>query len=231
MFYSGKAVIYIRLSTKKECQDERLGIAAQRRVCRDYCIRNNILIIETYEEIVSACVSFNKRLVFPRVIGECIKANALLVVATQDRLTRNLDDWSGFNNGRIYGKLTPKLICADNPSQGTLEGDIRAVFAQHERNIISKRTRNALREKKSQGANLGAIGRKVSLEKARAATQDAIALALHLRDEGLAYEDIADELNHQGYVTSRGTPWSRELVMYRIKSYYASQKNNSRIFI
>lgn len=217
-----KAVIYIRLSTKKESVDARLGSEAQKKACKDYCIRNNIYILSVFEEIVSACVPFHKRPVFPEAIACCSRNRASLVVAVQDRLTRNLDDWTGFNSGRIYGKLTPKLICAENPTYSTLEGDIRALFSQHERDQISKRTKNALAVKKELGYSLGSVGRSESVRRAREATSDALTLAVELRSQGHPYELIADELNAVGFVTSRGTPWSSASIAYRLRSLATS---------
>ena len=211
------AVIYIRLSTKKEVEDVRLGAEAQRKSCKDYCIRNNIKIVETYEEIVSACTGYHKRPVFPGVIASCVRNNAILVVSQQDRLTRNLDDWSGFISGRIFGKRTPKLVCAETPNTSELEGDIRAIFAQHERKRIAQRTKDALAILKSKGVSIGAAGRKAASTIAISLTLDAVTLAEEMRDGSVSYTAIAEELNRRGFTTSRGTPWSREAIAYRLK--------------
>lgn len=214
------AVIYLRLSTKKEYTDARLGIEAQRTACRNYCVRENILIIETFEEIVSACVPFEKRLVFPKVVESCTKNQALLVVAVQDRLTRSLSDWDGFNSGRIYGRRTPKLIIAESPNSSEFEKDIRAVFAQEERRRIGERTRRALAEKKALGHVHGAVGRQTAIDNARQETEEAVSRATSLRQEGLSFQKIADTLNQQGFTTSRGTPWSRESIAFRVNHPY-----------
>lgn len=214
-----KAIIYLRLSTKKEVTDARLGLEAQRTACRNYCYRENIQIVETFEEIVSACVPFEKRLVFPKVVEACTTHQAMLVVAVQDRLTRSLSDWDGFNSRRIYGRRTPQLIVAESPHSSAFEMDIRAVFAQEERRRIGERTRKALAEKKALGYEIGKVGRDNAITKARQETQEAIDLAIQLRrNEKISCQAIADLLNRRGYTTSRGTPWSRENLWYRLKA-------------
>lgn len=106
-------------------------------------------------------------------------------------------------------------MACDIPDANTLTVGILAVLAQHERELISARTRAALHAKKVQGFRLGtpnltpaisALGRQVQQQNARThqANVQAAELIRLYRKEGWAYDAIADRLNTMGLRTRRG---------------------------
>ncbi len=98
----------------------------------------------------------------------------------------------------------------------TLNVGIVAVMAQHERELISSRTKAALQVKKAKGFKLGSPenltpiarlkGLVVRMENARnnTANRRASALIVIYRAQGLSYCSIADKLNENGFKSRMG---------------------------
>ena len=102
------------------------------------------------------------------------------------------------------------------PDANTLTIGIFATLAQHERELISSRTKAALRAKIAQGAILGnpenltpaaqAKGVQGNVNRALANENNrrALSLAGSLHEAGKNLVQIADQLNGAGFQTSRG---------------------------
>jgi len=133
-----------------------------------------------------------------------------LLIAKLDRLSRNAefifalrDSWVAF-------------VCCDMPDANTLTVGLFAVLAQHERETISKRTKEALAAKKARGAQLGspqnmtpaAIIKSRDIRQVNAhanqQNQQAARLGGLLHAQGNTLQQIAQELNEGGYRTRRG---------------------------
>jgi DNA invertase Pin-like site-specific DNA recombinase len=67
----------------------------------------------------------------------------VLLIAKLDRLTSNVAFISTLCDSGV------QFVCADMPEANTLTIGVMATMFQHEREVISKRTRKALAEKKS----------------------------------------------------------------------------------
>ena len=82
-------------------------------------------------------------------LAECRKRRAVLVIAKLDRLARNVHFISGLMNSDV------EFIAVDMPSANRLTIHILAAVAEHEREMISQRTKAALAAAKARGTKLG----------------------------------------------------------------------------
>ena len=170
-------------------------------------------MLATYTDIESGKVDDRPQLV--AAIAAAKAANARLVVATLDRLSRDLHFISGLM------KTGVDFVAADMPGASTFELHIRAAIAQEERRKISERTRHALAAAKARGTKLGGFrGTNPTDESREAASQvrtsnaDAFAEKVRpaidaLHTEGVtSLKGIAAALNAKGVMTRRGGAWS-----------------------
>ena len=130
-------VIYTRVSTDEQGKSG-LGLNAQLKLCRQYAKNYGKEIIAEFREVVSGKTDLLEREQFTQAVMVAQSNGASLVVAKLDRLSRVLDDVSGYISKRIFGLLTPPLTVAENPNASELEINLRAVVAQEEGPMLGK---------------------------------------------------------------------------------------------
>jgi DNA invertase Pin-like site-specific DNA recombinase len=132
-------VAYYRVSTDRQGAS-RLGLDAQRQAVSNY-IGGHFLIVE-FTEIESGRSHTNR----PQLLAAleaCRKNRAVLVIARFDRLARNVAFLA-----TLMGNGTDFVAC-DMPIANRLTIHILEEVAEHEREMISKRTKAALAEAKA----------------------------------------------------------------------------------
>jgi DNA invertase Pin-like site-specific DNA recombinase len=199
-------VAYFRVSTQKQGQSG-LGLEAQRKAVGGY-LKGEGDILKEYVEVESG--KKNNRGVLTKAIEHANRVGATLLIAKLDRLSRNASFIFTLKDSGV------DFICADMPEANTLTIGIFAVLAQHERELISSRTKAALAAKKAQGFKLGSPGNlsRDAMEKAWQACRDkasnnennrrAAALIASYKKAGMNFSAIARALNEAGFRTSRG---------------------------
>ena len=121
-----------------------------------------------------------------------------------------------------------KFICVDMPMLDETTVGFMAVMSQHERRMISDRTKTALSRIKKEivdfgfhttkegnkitklGRNINNIndqGRLAQKERADTFSENYYANVLHLRNQGYSFRNIAIHFNKRGYTTRRGGMW------------------------
>lgn len=189
-------IAYYRVSTDKQGQSG-LGLDAQRKAVTDYLNGGTYTLAAEFTEIESG--KRNDRTELGKALAACRKAKAKLVIAKLDRLSRNVAFIAALMESKV------EFVCCDNPHANKFMVHILAAVAEHEREMISKRTREALRAARERGVKLGSP---LNAERQKAALGRAKAIARHLKaTAGMSLRDAAAELNRRGVKTASGAPW------------------------
>lgn len=139
-----KTAIYCRVSTDEQFADK------QELACIEYCKRNNFEVFKVYKDVISGKTTsrpeFNQMLIDMRLM----KFNCIMVTKL-DRLGRSLQHllslFEEFNRKGVNFIAITQNIDTTNAS-GRLQMQILGAFAEFERNIISERTKEGLKNKK-----------------------------------------------------------------------------------
>lgn len=196
-------VAYYRVSTDRQGQSG-LGLDAQRQAVAQF-VGSGQLVGE-FTEIESGKRHTN-RPQLAAALAECRRRKTTLVIAKLDRLARNVHFISGLMESGA------EFVAVDMPSANRLTIHILAAVAEHEREMISQRTKAALAQAKARGKKLG----NPRIEEARkiAATVNrtnvpAPAILEMMRDmkaQGKSFRTIAATLNGSSVRTGRGALW------------------------
>jgi DNA invertase Pin-like site-specific DNA recombinase len=212
-----KYVAYYRVSTRAQ-GESGLGLEAQKSAVAGYV---KGVIVAEYTEVESG--KNNQRVQLAAAIDRAKKESAVLVIAKLDRLSRNASFIFTLRDSGV------NFQCVDMPDANTLTIGIFATLAQHERELISSRTKAALRAKLAQGATLGkpenltasAQAKGVAGNAKRAALNEnnrrASSMAEMMHRNGKNYTQIAEELNRAGFRTAMGCQFQATQVMRLIK--------------
>ncbi|MFT3932171.1 MAG: recombinase family protein [Chitinophagaceae bacterium] len=193
------AVSYYRVSTDKQ-GETRLGLDAQREAVQQFAKLNKLNVLIEFTEVESG--RNDKRPVLHTAIEICKQKNAVLLIAKLDRLGRNVAFISKLMESGIA------FVAADNPHANKLIVHILAAFAEHERDLISKRTKEALKVAKDRGVQLGSNAK--ALAKRNKAKSLQFAKSMKPRIEALRQDghetirDIVSELNRLKIETATG---------------------------
>lgn len=136
----GKYVSYLRVSTQKQGASG-LGLEAQRKAVEGFLNGGRWIVIKELLEIESGKRDDRPKLA--EAMQLCRIHGATLVIAKLDRLSRDAHFLLGLQKAGI------QFVAADQPFANELTIGLLAVVAQHERKMISARTKAALAAKAS----------------------------------------------------------------------------------
>ena len=198
-----KYVSYLRVSTTRQGHSG-LGIDAQRAAVSDYLMRSDGELTAEFVEVESG--SKKTRPILVQSIARARDVNGTLLIAKLDRLGRNVAFVASLMESGV------EFVAVDAPYANKLMIHILSAFAEHERELISQRTKDALQAAKARGVRLGVNG---------------AILARHNRDQAIAAAEpfratveiaqaaghrtlsqIAGALNDAGLRTRQNVPWS-----------------------
>jgi len=225
-------VAYYRVSTEEQGRSG-LGLESQRAIICHFIDCGDL--VAEFTDIASG-KDIDGRPELQKAIALCIREEHTLVVAKLDRLSRKTEDALD-----IYSRLTyddngkPRkeahnvpisgLMACDIPNLDKFSLTIFMAIADRERELISIRTKAALKAAKARGVELGSpenlppdAGKRGAESKIRAA-QNAYREKMNyirmMRDDGMSYDHIAKQLNEDGYETRQGRPF-QAMTVYRI---------------
>ena len=211
---NGRFVAYFRVSTERQGKSG-LGLDAQREAVTRYLNGGNWTLVAEFVEVESG-----KRDDRPKLadsLALCRVHNATLVIAKLDRLARNVAFIANLMDSTV------DFVACDFPQANRLTVHILAAVAEHEREMISQRTKAALAAARARGVTLGGyrpnglpnaeegrlLGRKARTAKANRRIADLAPVIGAIRNEGAtSLRQIAVALNDRGIPSARGGTWS-----------------------
>lgn len=234
-----KSCIYVRVSTQKQ-NFSGLGQQAQRDICMNYIKSSGNEFVTEFSDVESG--KSRTRVGLMQAIDYCKKNECELVFAKLDRLARDVEFTFKVINTGI------KVHFCDMPQLNTLILGVMATVAQYERELISQRTKAALKAKKEKGGmsdlwgskngntdRITAINKAASIsasnrrEKARQKPENKAFVefieyweAIHGKiTANTDFEEISNELNRRNKKTSTGLCFNKN----RARAMYYSMKN------
>ena len=199
----------MRVSTVKQGADGN-GIQHQMTVVNRYAEANGAEIVGQFIEVESGGKTDSERPQLAAALEKCKKENAVLVCSKIDRLSRNAEFLLRLMNSRV------EFVCCDIPNCDRFTISLFAILAEKEKNMISERTKNALKMVKARGIKLGNPNPELSVikmnEGARKGRIDfknkIIPIINEIKSTGIkTLQGVADCLNRRGISTRNGKQW------------------------
>ena len=216
-------VTYLRVSTDRQGQSG-LGLEAQRAAVAPYVEAGRLL--GEFVEVESGRKDDRPQLA--AALALCRQHKARLVIAKLDRLARSVALISGLMESGV------EFVAADMPEANRFMLHIMSAVAEHEREMISQRTRAALAAAKARGTRLG--NPRPDMVKARAARSETATLfraaiipqIQALQAEGRSLRGIAAGLNAKGIRSPRGGSWHAGTVLAAVRQTTCKQSNHQK---
>ena len=209
----GKFVSYLRVSTDKQGKSG-LGLEAQRQAVERYLDGGAWELLAEYVEVESG-KHHGDRPQLHKAMNHATVTGATLIIAKLDRLSRDAHFLLGLQKEGV------RFVAADMPEANETMVGFMAIMAEHERKMISRRTKEALAVAKARGVRLGnpngaahlqGLGNGAAVRAVKEmADKRAVMLRPILEDiqaEGItSVRGVAEELNARGILTARGGDW------------------------
>lgn len=216
-----KYVSYLRVSTNRQ-GESGLGLEAQRAAVINFVgsLNGQAEIVKEFVEVESGKKA--DRPVLAEALREC-KANGFtLLVAKLDRLSRNLHFITALQNSKV------DFLAVDTPHATPFLIHILVAVAEHERNMISNRTKLALEAARARGVKFGNPRYEKAIPKANEAWKQLFA-SRNAKLRRIATEimevtrpsklgEIANALNLSGIKTNRGCQFTATQVHRLLKA-------------
>jgi DNA invertase Pin-like site-specific DNA recombinase len=201
-------VAYYRVSTDRQGKSG-LGLEAQQRAVMDYLNGGAWELVAEFTEVESGKRS--DRPALAQALEACRRYKAKLVIAKLDRLSRNLAFIATLMDSGV------EFVAVDNPHANKLTVHILAAVAEHEREMISERTKAALKAAKARGKRLGnprlseaaALGSAAGKAAADQRATNLLPVIREIQAAGTTSANaIAAKLNERRVPTARGGRWT-----------------------
>jgi DNA invertase Pin-like site-specific DNA recombinase len=213
---SNQFVVYLRVSTRKQ-ELSNLGLLAQQDTINNFVSRKNGSIISTFKETESGKNDHRPELM--KAIELCKLTNSTLLIAKLDRLARSVHFVSSLMKSEV------DFIACDNEHANKLTIHLLSSINEWEREIISTRVKEALKQAKLRGTKLGVAGKDnlteegtkkgiVNSRMVRSTNADNFAKKIgpiiqNITDGGVGtLNGIAIELNNRNIRTARSGQWT-----------------------
>ncbi len=217
----GRFIAYYRVSTAKQGRSG-LGIDAQKAAVMQFLNGGSWRLLAEFTEVESG--KNNERVQLAQALQECRMTRSTLVIAKLDRLSRDAHFLLGLEKAGV------DFVATDMPNANRLTVRLMAVIAQEEREMISKRTKDALQAAKARRAAEGlkplggwrggpvgdpSVARAARTKKSQAFAASIMPIVEKLRAERKTLKEIAEHLTERGIRTPQGGAWT-PMQVYRL---------------
>jgi DNA invertase Pin-like site-specific DNA recombinase len=215
-----QAVIYLRVSTEQQA-NEGVSLEAQLTKLNAWAALHDANIIGTFNDAGISGMD-ESRPGLAAAMQAATEHQAALVVYSLSRLSRSTSHCIKLADqlnkaGANLVSLSEQLDTTS--AAGRMVFKMLAVLAEFERDQLAERTRNAMQHKRTKGERVGTIpfgynlaADGINLE-ANAEQLEAVDLIRQLRQSGLSYQAIADELTKRQIPTAKGNArWTQQAI-------------------
>ena len=217
-----KYVVYTRVSTQAQGVSH-LGLDAQVQDCTQYVAKRRGIILKIYEEIMSGSHKSKRHIVLD-AIEHARKESAVLLVARLDRLGRSQAFLTSVRQSGI------SIESVEHGAMSTMLFGIFAAISEHERELISTRTKAGLAEAKKNGVQLGRRTFGDSYIKANDARHDTavkrkapvLEILRDSRADGDSYKCIVSKLDRYNMRTASGSQYTESMLRRMLCEYNKS---------
>ncbi len=210
--HRGNFVAYYRVSTDEQGRSG-LGLEAQKKAVKDFLNGGEWKLVAEFTEVESGRKIDRPEL--ERALKLCKRQKATLVIAKLDRLARNVHFISGLMERGV------QFCAVEFPNADPFMLHVHAAMGEHERRLISQRTKAGLERAKARGVKLGRNGKalaKQNAARAKAQAKELRPVIRRLRKEGVTTtRAIAAALNEQDIKSARGGVWHPQTVSLLLK--------------
>lgn len=206
-------IAYYRVSTGKQ-QRSGLGIEAQKEACHRFAAANGFEIVQEFTEFQSGKGhdALEQRPVLAEALNEAKKLDCEILCSKICRLSRSVSFVSG-----LMARGVPFIVSEYGLDAEPLLLHLFVSVAEHERRMISERTKAALRAKRAQGVRLGnqknlkeaqRLGNEAQAKYADTFAENILPIIQQIQSAGMtSYQAVAETLNRRGIATARGKQW------------------------
>jgi DNA invertase Pin-like site-specific DNA recombinase len=202
-------VAYIRVSTQRQGRSG-LGLEAQRAAIARFAAAEGYDLVSEFIEVESgkgAADALDRRPKLAEALAVAKRCKCAVIVAKLDRLSRDVHFISG-----LMAQKVPFVVAELGNDVDPFTLHLFAAFAERERAIIAKRTREALAAAKARGVVLGNAPLAAANRAAARARAEALRPIL-TELAGKSARAIAAELNTRKVATANGAAWSAMTVI------------------
>lgn len=211
-----RVIGYVRVSTDEQGVSG-LGLAAQREAIIAECARRGWILVDIVEDIASGKSMHRDGMTRVLAMLDAHEVDGL-IAAKVDRVSRSVLDFASLLDRAKRARWTLTLLdlaVDTSTASGELMANITAVLAQHERRMISERTKAALAVKKADGVTLG---------RPQTLSDDVVRSIITAYAAGKGLSAIARQLMEDKVPTARGgATWHASTVQAVLKSSAAAR--------
>ena len=232
MTTTGKQILYYRVSTLEQ-KASGLGLDAQRESVKNFLNGGDFEVIDEFVEVESGRKSDRERPELAKALRLARIHNARLVVSKLDRLSRSVSFISKLMESNV------EFVAVDMPEMNPFTVHILAAVAEHERKLISQRTKDGLKQARLRGVKLGSpennltpdailkgqrIARTVNTNKANQRALDLLEIVEDIKSSGIiTHKGIANELTLRNIPTPRNKSIWQSIQVKRLFDRVAQQ--------